>query len=830
MQNNETKSESAGRFSFYKAPITNKYPCEEITLEEAFERVKSDRYKAAVEKIRSETDKKKQKEIKQAQLDYITARGIFSYCDEDNLRRSSGLADIDLDEINTAEERAKIEEILKNDPYIKAYFRSPSNNFKAFIRVPKDANGDHSIIVKGFYDYLETEYKINKYCKPDTATHNIARACWLSHDPEAVIKTEAKIWETKAEEKEYTPPPNKAMVEDGRLYSEVMETFDNFAYDFLLDYCLKNELPTGERNNVPNKNFAIAVRNRPDREELIKAYCTKQRLETSVIYSWIKDENKTKVNQYEILGYILRNGIKFEIPNALENEKQLMKAVNKAFMNENKDEVTDLIATYFLARNKVYTSRKLPYTDPKNDVWIYRDGIYTPEASSYVVEFVNQIIPDKFKDFYVKMVYNRIRASTFLDDEKEFLKENKEEICIMNGVLNVITKELTPFTPDKIFFNKLPIYYDPDAKCPNIDKFLNSILYPAVDKNENIIPEVEPADKQAIYELFGFLLYKEYFLKKAIMLTGGGDNGKSTIIELIKRFIGSENCSALDLQTVDKEQFAISNLFKKMANISADIPKAALYGTTQFKKLTGKTDEVDADRKNKSRIKFVNYAKMIFSANELPPTKDTTDAFWGRWLIFDFPYQFLSVEEIARRKAENNRLGKSNLNKWFKPIDTKIIDNIVTPEELSGLLNKALEGLARLMKNSDFSHTESARQVEKKWLKKSDSFLYFFGEKCEIDYNATVEKKTLAAEYMKFCREERLIPRSATQIKSTLENKGIWDDRETMGDRARIWVGLKFKGDSPKGTPPAETSQETPPPPPDDQGVLNVENMGMIEG
>jgi len=161
MQNNETKSESAGRFSFYKAPIKNTTPSEEITLEEAINRVKSDRYKAVVEKIRSEPNDDKRGELKKWFLDYITASGIFRERVGEAIIEPSGLAAIDIDDVDAPEEQAKIEQILKTDPYIKAYFRSPSNYFKAFIHVPKNANGEHKQYIKGFYDYLEKDRGIN---------------------------------------------------------------------------------------------------------------------------------------------------------------------------------------------------------------------------------------------------------------------------------------------------------------------------------------------------------------------------------------------------------------------------------------------------------------------------------------------------------------------------------------------------------------------------------------------------------------------------------------------------------------------------------------------
>ena len=52
-------------------------------------------------------------------------------------------------------------------------------------------------------------------------------------------------------------------------------------------------------------------------------------------------------------------------------------------------------------------------------------------------------------------------------------------------------------------------------------------------------------------------------------------------------------------------------------------------------------DPIPAERKFQPPFKFVNYAKLLFSANEMPHTPDETDAFFARPIIINFPNQFL---------------------------------------------------------------------------------------------------------------------------------------------------------------------------------------------
>ncbi len=82
-----------------------------------------------------------------------------------------------------------------------------------------------------------------------------------------------------------------------------------------------------------------------------------------------------------------------------------------------------------------------------------------------------------------------------------------------NGLLNIKTGELKPHTPDFLSTVRIPVKYDPNADCPEIKQFLS-----------DIVPEGERA---LLEEIPGLCLYKKYFIKKMVMLLGGGDNGKT---------------------------------------------------------------------------------------------------------------------------------------------------------------------------------------------------------------------------------------------------------------------------------------------------------------
>ena len=115
------------------------------------------------------------------------------------------------------------------------------------------------------------------------------------------------------------------------------------------------------------------------------------------------------------------------------------------------------------------------------------------------------------------------------------------------------------------------------------------------------------------------------------MLLGGGGQGKSVFLKVLGEILGRANISAASLQTIIDNRFGTAELYGRLANIAGDIPDMALSNAENFKRATG-DDLVWAERKNKDPFNFWNRAKLIFSANQLPPTNDKTIGFMRRWV------------------------------------------------------------------------------------------------------------------------------------------------------------------------------------------------------
>ena len=290
------------------------------------------------------------------------------------------------------------------------------------------------------------------------------------------------------------------------------------------------------------------------------------------------------------------------------------------------------------------------------------------------------------------------------------------------------------------------------------------------------------------YELIGSGLLKDYFTEKAAMLVGFGRNGKSKFLELIRRLFGIQNCSSVPIRAMKEDNSSLCELHGKLFNLAGDLSGGDLKDLGVFKETIGR-DTLQAHRKFLRDLIFVNFAKHIFACNELPRVFDRTDGFWDKWILLEFPYKFITQEEINSLPKEE-KIGK-------KVKDPEIIDKISTPKELSGLLNEALDGLERLIDNKSFSQTRGTKDIKDFWIRKSDSFTAFCIDNVREQYDGCVTKKALRKKFHSYCKTHKIKGAGDKDIKVILQDRyGAIDVRKVIDyNQEFVWEGIKFRSE-----------------------------------
>lgn len=514
-----------------------------------------------------------------------------------------------------------------------------------------------------------------------------------------------------------------------------------------------------EKINPELANFHLEEGRRKQGERIVQEIIEEERTKEQIEKEFLQKHEEEKFNKEQE---------HFESQRIKEHSEFNCLADNvlTALACKLRNKATELMVEYIKKTNYIYTTKD----DLKSEMWIYEDGIYRPNGKSCITEICRHILGAVFTPQLVNEVIAKIEADTFIDSEQFFKNDYVDEVPVLNGILNLKTKRLYSFEPKKIFFNKIQANYNPEAKCPFITKHFSDVL-----KNEN--------DVKVMFEIFGFLLYKDYFIEKAVMFLGDGRNGKGKTIDLMKRFLGANNCCSVPLNSLSDGGFRTWDLFGCMANLAGDLSSTALKDTSTLKQTTGR-DLIGADRKNRSTVNFINYAKHIFACNDLPKVYDFSRGFWERWVLFEFPYTFVKKEIYDDLEKEEK--------KKFKIMNPFIIEQITTQGELSGLLNESLDGLHRILKQKDFSYSVGIDEIKKFWVRKSDSFTAFAMDNLEESFDGKISKALLRKSFYKYCKEFKLKGASDKNIKVVLEEMfGVTDSQETGGER--VWEGIKLK-------------------------------------
>ena len=318
-----------------------------------------------------------------------------------------------------------------------------------------------------------------------------------------------------------------------------------------------------------------------------------------------------------------------------------------------------------------------------NEIEQFAQGHFNPPAKTNMTkEFLNLVIRTnlEFKDFW----HNTERRINFA-----------------NGWLDIGTGEFSRHDAGLGFRYVLPYDYDPDAKAPVFEKMLKRITCSDDDL------------QRVLLEFMGYCLSNDRcWAQKALVLVGGGENGKSTFLTCLMNLAGEGNYSSATMRDLQKSEYSRQLLDGKLFNIAEEQPTNALVDSSLFKNVvTGGELQVRTIYKEPYFLR--NRAKFIHSCNELADVADTTHGFYRRLLIAPF----------------NARFSKNDLD-YDPHIDLKL------EKELAGIFNLALWGYRNLCKNRGFTEAKKVAETVEIYKKETDTVLDWFDENTNINGDA----------------------------------------------------------------------------------------------
>ena len=288
---------------------------------------------------------------------------------------------------------------------------------------------------------------------------------------------------------------------------------------------------------------------------------------------------------------------------------------------------------------------------------------------------------------------------------KTLCMNNYQEQCsaryigLKNGIYDTFEEKLKGFSPQYYITNIIDVDYDENAQSDLIEKFIKDI------SNED--DEVE----QLIYEMIGYGLYRDNFLQVAFFYYSPGGNGKTTLLKLLHHFYNPENTTALSFNDLN-DKFKPANLQGKLVNIADDIDPNRIRDTGNFKIIvTG--NYITLEFKGQDAFEFKPYVKLIFASNELPMSNDKSEGFYRRMVIIPMLRKF----------------GKGGQKK-----DPMLLNKLITPHNMSALLNLALKGLKRTLENNEIIEPKIARKTKEEYQFDNNPVLQFIEDATDKDY------------------------------------------------------------------------------------------------
>lgn len=171
------------KFSYYKAPVKNKWPEKSITLTEVYEKISGEAYRSVTDIYRQEfLGTKNQANKKKTLFDYVTFSGRFEQRGEKYLINHSGYICFDFDHLDKIE---YYRDALSKDQQTELLFTSPSGEGLKWVVQVDIELGSHKDYFQAIKFYVKNEYRL----EVDDSAKDISRACFLCHDPFCYINS-----------------------------------------------------------------------------------------------------------------------------------------------------------------------------------------------------------------------------------------------------------------------------------------------------------------------------------------------------------------------------------------------------------------------------------------------------------------------------------------------------------------------------------------------------------------------------------------------------------------------------------------------------------------
>lgn len=381
-----------------------------------------------------------------------------------------------------------------------------------------------------------------------------------------------------------------------------------------------------------------------------------------------------------------------------------------------------------------------------------------------------QEVAAEYKGLTDKTLHSLVNDA--LGSLKDYLGSNQDALSLNEEAMPVInfhngelwinpdgSVELRPHKPESHLLYCLPYNYDPEKKCPTFDTALLEIFAQAQQPQEMC---------RHAYELLGYIIQPRRPIPCFWMLIGHGANGKTTFLQTACRLISADYLYNIDMSSFGRDKFSVSQLPGKLVMIDDDIKMDTVIPDGLLKKISESKQLSARQPYGKQSFTFLNTALPIMAGNHYPLCHDLSEGLLRRAMVVPFSRQFKPHEQ-DKSKFEH-----------------------IWAHEMSGILNRAIEGYQRVIKRKRFDPPQECLDARKEFLAHGNPLYCFLTECLEKDDHTRIPFPQLRAIYEEWARQQNLSRLSV--LNKTLKRRlqslgyeiGVYDGYSCL-------MGYKFK-------------------------------------
>lgn len=340
------------------------------------------------------------------------------------------------------------------------------------------------------------------------------------------------------------------------------------------------------------------------------------------------------------------------------------------------------------------------------------------------------------------------------------LDANPRLLNVLNGTIETDTGRLREHRPSDFITKLAPVEYDPDAQCPRWVAFVSEIMAGDLER-------VAFLQTALGYALTGLTVEQVVFL-----LYGTGANGKSTLLEVIRRIL-DDYAKAADFSTFlehkgDGPRNDVARLVGARFVTTSEAGDGRRLNESLIKTMTG-GEPLTARFLHHEYFEFAPAFKLFLATNHKPTIRGTDEGIWRRIRLIPF-----TVQIPPERR------------------DKHLVDTLMA--EAPGILAWLVDGCVE-WHGSGLPASKAVQAATADYRADMDKLGAYLADCCELEPHAITEAAPLYASYRHWCERSGEHTLSQTAFGRALTERGIAPDKHGRTVR-RIGIRLVVPGSS----------------------------------